>query len=56
MKKETWKKQKEFLVALQKLKREAGIQNIFIKEISLPSYWVDYGDVVSDKLLGIKIK
>ena len=48
-------KLKELLYALQKVKREAMIQNIIINEISLPIYWAKDDEIVPDKLLGITI-
>jgi len=49
------KKEKKLIEALTKLLREAGIQNLIIKKIALPSYWLEPGEVPPDKLLGVEI-
>lgn len=49
------KKEKQLIEALTKLLREAGIQNLVIKKIALPSYWLELGENPPDKLLGVEI-
>ncbi len=50
------KNKKELIKAITKLLREAGIQNLIIKKIALPGYWLELGEIPPDKLLGVNIE
>lgn len=49
------KKEKELIESMIKIKQVAAEQGIIIKEVSLPSFWLNWRETPPEKLLGINI-